>query len=111
MYFNKRYERSGTLFQGRYKAALIDTEPYFLHLSRYIHLNSASLTTNWGDYPYSSYKNYIGERNDEWLDPLPVLSFFKEAKVGNFKNFLSYKDFVEDFLGDSRDELSETAID
>ena len=36
MYFNKRYERSGTLFQGRYKAKAIDSDAYWQHISRYI---------------------------------------------------------------------------
>ena len=44
MYFNDRYNRVGTLFQGPYKAIAIDTEPYLLHLSRYIHLNPIELT-------------------------------------------------------------------
>lgn len=39
MYFNKKYDRVGSLFQGTYKAALIDRDEYLLHLSRYIHLN------------------------------------------------------------------------
>jgi len=38
-YFNEKYERVGSLFQGRFKAVLIDSEPYLLHLTRYIHLN------------------------------------------------------------------------
>lgn len=39
MYFNKKYERVGTLFQGKYKGVLLDNDTYLLHLSRYIHLN------------------------------------------------------------------------
>ncbi len=37
--FNKRYGRAGALFQGRYRAALVDRDEYLVHLSRYIHLN------------------------------------------------------------------------
>lgn len=108
MYFNKKYDRSGTLFQGRYKAVLIESEPFFLHLSRYIHLNPAKLGENWRKYPYSSYQNYLGTREHNWIDPKPVLNFFKSTK-GN-KHF-SYKDFVESFQEDSENELGELALD
>ena len=38
-YFNKRYKRSGSLFESRYKASLISDDAYLEHISRYIHLN------------------------------------------------------------------------
>lgn len=43
MYFNTRCERTGVLFQGVFKAAHVDREEYFAHLTRYIHLNPAEL--------------------------------------------------------------------
>ncbi|OGD87472.1 hypothetical protein A3J17_00065 [Candidatus Curtissbacteria bacterium RIFCSPLOWO2_02_FULL_40_11] len=109
MYFNKRYERSGTLFQGRYKAALVESEPYFLHLSRYIHLNPVGLVSDWQDYRYSSYKNFLGKNVDSWLDSELILNFFKQSKYLNGN--LSYKKFVEDYIGDSRAELEDITID
>ena len=112
MYFNKKYERSGTLFQGRYKAAIVETEPYFLHLSRYIHLNPAELVNNWREYPYSSYKNYIGQKEDNWLTPDPILTLFKKGKGGDsYNRAISYQEFVEGFTGDSKDQLDDLAID
>ncbi len=39
IYFNKKWDRSGHLFQGRYRAIIIDKDSYLLELSRYIHLN------------------------------------------------------------------------
>ncbi|QQS17911.1 transposase [Candidatus Saccharibacteria bacterium] len=39
MYFNERYKRVGPVFQQRYRASLIYSDEYFLHISRYIHLN------------------------------------------------------------------------
>ena len=39
VFFNRRHRRSGHLFQGRYKAILIDVDSYLLELSRYLHLN------------------------------------------------------------------------
>jgi len=69
-YFNKKYERVGSLFQGRFKAVLIKEESHFLHLPYYIHSNPLDL--NYGsstpidwleNYRWSSYLDYIGQKN------------------------------------------------
>jgi hypothetical protein len=59
-YFNRRHRRSGHLFQGRYKAQLIDNEGYYWELSRYIHLNPvrAKLAHHPEDWRWSSYRGY-----------------------------------------------------
>lgn len=113
MYFNKKYERSGTLFQGIYKATIIENEPYFLHLSRYIHLNPISLGKAWKEYPYSSYKIYLGQIKNSWVDPSPVLEFFKTARKENKSpsKYFSYQSFIEDYPSDSKEELGPLAID
>lgn len=61
-YFNRMYHRTGHLFQGRYKAILVEKETYALELSRYIHLNPvrARLVRKPEDYVWSSYRVYIG---------------------------------------------------
>ena len=112
MYFNKRHERSGTLFQGIYKAALVESEPYFLHLTRYIHLNSTEISDDWTNYPYSSYKIYLGEYKCSWLDSSPVLDYFKQEKMHNsaFSNF-SYKSFVENYHENPKEVLQDLAVD
>ena len=60
-YFNIKREQSGHLFQGRYKAILVDADNYLLELSRYIHLNPvrAGIVGRPEDYPYSSFRVYI----------------------------------------------------
>ncbi len=60
-YFNRRVGRVGHLFQGRFKAHLVDEQGYFQVVSRYIHLNPvrASLVQRPGDYPWSSYAGYV----------------------------------------------------
>lgn len=60
-YFNGKYARKGHLFRERYKAALIEKEPYLLKLSAYIHLNPfrMNLASHPRQYPYSSYASYI----------------------------------------------------
>lgn len=56
-YFNTTYRRTGTLWEGRYKATVIDTERYLLTCYRYIELNPvrANMVAHPGDYPWSSY--------------------------------------------------------
>ena len=71
MYFNKKYERVGSLFQGRFKAAHITEETHLIHLPHYIHTNPLSL--NYGgstsivrflsNYRWSSFPDYIGIQN------------------------------------------------
>lgn len=115
MYFNKRYKRVGYLFQGRYKAALIENDSYLLHLSRYIHLNPTELTgTHLVNYPYSSYAFYLGKKKADWIKPEFILSFFKTAKglpfLKNLHNH-NYEDFVETYLVDSRTVLGNLLIE
>ena len=65
-YFNRKYDRSGTLWQGRYKAAVIDAERYFLVCSRYIELNPvrAGIVGTAAEYPWSSYRHHVGATRD-----------------------------------------------
>lgn len=62
-YFNQTYNRTGTLWEGRFKSSLVDSENYFFIVSRYIELNPvrAGMVDNPADYPWSSYqKNALG---------------------------------------------------
>ena len=61
-YFNRMNGRSGHLFQGRYKAIVVDVDNYLLELSRYLHLNPvrAGMVKRPEEYPYSSYTSFIG---------------------------------------------------
>ncbi len=110
MYFNKKYNRVGSLFQGKYKAVLIDNESYLLHLSRYIHLNPSEIT---GDIisAYSSYGDYLGLRRTKWLKPDVVIKQF-DSKVGlEFKKINNYKYFVEKYKQEDALILGNLAID
>lgn len=57
-YINLTYRRTGTLWEGRFKASLVDSSRYFLMVSRYIELNPlrAGMVTHPGEYPWSSYR-------------------------------------------------------
>lgn len=73
-YFNYTCKRSGTLWEGRYRATVVDSERYLLTLMRYIELNPvrAGMVAMPQDYPWSSYRrNALGEGgpNADWLTP------------------------------------------
>ena len=74
LYFNKRHGRSGTLWEGRYRSALIQTERYFLACMAYIDLNPvrAGMVAQAADYLWSSHGPYIGRQNEAWLTPHPL---------------------------------------
>ena len=59
---NRQQQRQGPLFQGRFRAILIDREGYFAHLARYIHANPvlAGLAETPQAWPYSNYQDIIG---------------------------------------------------
>ena len=76
-YFNEKYGRTGTLWEGRYKSALIDTEQYLLICHRYIELNPvrASMVDHPARYPWSSYRcNAVGHAN-------PIITFHDQYKA------------------------------
>lgn len=78
-YFNVKYERSGALFQGKYKRVIVKNEAHFIHLPYYIHLNPLDLIApEWRErklnnftkatkflnsYRWSSHLDYVGEKN------------------------------------------------
>ena len=97
-YFNKKYERVGPLFQGRYKAVSVENEAYLLHLSRYIHMNPLEINNDLSQ-AYSSYADYIGLRNTLWLNPRTILSYFNNGWSKDFKKVSTYKNFIEKYKG------------
>ena len=94
-YFNVKRSRSGHLFQGRYKAILVDADEYAKELSRYIHLNPvrAKMAEKLEEYKWSSYLDYIGERKShEWLNRDFILGYFGNkvpAAEREYKKFVS----------------------
>jgi hypothetical protein len=97
-YFNRKYHRVGHLFQGRYKAILVEKDAYALELSRYIHLNPvrAEMVGKPEDYAWSSYHSYVGtEREPSFLKTDTILSYFGK-KRGMAKKM--YQQFTEEGL-------------
>ncbi len=97
-WFNRRHRRAGSLFQGRFKAILVEDESYGWTLSRYIHLNPlrAKVVQHPEDHLWSSYRHYLrsGDAPD-WLDWQSVL-----AEIGKDLRHArgAYRRFVEEGL-------------
>lgn len=97
-YFNVKRKRAGHLFQGRYKAILVETDQYAAELSRYIHLNpvKAGIVDKPEGYVWSSYRNYIGQaKTTAWLEAQYILSSFG-SKITAAET--KYRQFVEEKL-------------
>lgn len=108
MYFNKKHDRSGALFEGKFKAKHVDGDEYLKYLFAYIHLNPVSLIqSDWKDsgihnvdaayehartFPYSSLRSYMhssGNRSD-------ILNLDKFPEY--FANAAEKKDELMDWL-------------
>lgn len=122
MYFNERYERSGTLFQGRTKKVLVEREAHFNYLLHYIHLNPLDYLDGAKDwrvrsksgiknakkalayldgYRWSSYLDYAGTKN---FPSILTTSLFKDA-------FGNYKDALTEYLHDAEADLASSWLE
>ena len=94
-YFNRKRQRRGHLFQGRFKSILVDADAYLEHLSRYIHLNPlrANMVEELVSHPWSSYPAFVGKaKAPDWLERHWLLSLFGKNRKKAFK---AYRSFVE----------------
>jgi REP element-mobilizing transposase RayT len=94
VFVNRNYGRSGHLFQGRYKAFIVDKERYLLALGRYIHLNPvrAGVVRRPEDFGWSSYRDYLSARSDGLVDTDETLGLFSKRR-GLAKR--RYREFVD----------------
>ena len=113
MYFNKRYERTGVLFQGKFKATHVDNDRYLKHVVSYIHLNPIKLIEpEWkekgiknrraaekylNEYRYSSYRDYGSESRPESV----IIS--KKILLDYFELPVSFKESVRWWLDHSHE--------
>lgn len=108
-WFNKRHNRYGHLFQGRYKAILVEADPYAGELSQYIHLNPvrAGIVGLPEQYQWSSYTAYSGKtKPSRWLTTEWVLQYFGQKQVEAKK---AYVYFVNAAVGkEEEDPLKES---
>ncbi len=93
-HFNQRQGRSGTLFEGRFRSALVQTERYLFACMAYIDLNPvrAGMVSEPQDYAWSSHRHYVGVQSDHLVTPHP--HFFS---LGNtpFSRERAYKELVD----------------
>jgi len=100
MYFNERHDRSGALFQGRYKSVHVDNDAQLLYIPHYIHLNPLKLTEGGStsfrkksaefllEYKWSSYPDYVGGRAfPSVTDRTLILDLF--GGMGKYKKDIS----------------------
>jgi len=118
-YFNKKYKRVGSLFQGRFKAVLVEKDTHFIHLPFYIHTNQLDLfhyrsSTSimeemkfLENYRWSSFPDYIGEKNFPSVTSREfLLEFFGGEK--------EYKKATNEWLEEKEEnikEIKEVALD
>ena len=109
MHINMTRQRTGALWEGRYRTALIDTERYFLTCSRYIELNPvrAGLAKTPGAYRWSSYRHNIGERSDSLVS---THSIFKTLGADRAEQCKSYRVLCEEALPESTLERIRASI-
>jgi len=107
-YFNVKHKRAGHLFQGRYKAILVQADTYAAELSRYIHLNPvrAKMVSTPEEYRWSSCSRYLEGTAPSWLSTSLVLGYFGTEDEDRRRN---YRDYLYDAIGkESRDPLSDS---
>ena len=106
-YFNKKYDRVGSLYQDQFKAVLIDSDNQMAALSAYIHQNPkvAGLVLRTEEWTFSSYPEYLGIRKGILVESDPILA--------EFDNREEYRSFVEgQFAGISeRKEIENLIVD
>ncbi len=93
-WFNRRHRRPGHLFQGRYKAFLVQEDPYLLPLVRYIHENpvEAGVVARPGEYRWSSDRYYRRGEGPAWLGLDEILAMFgrrRREAVKGYREFMA----------------------
>jgi len=118
-YFNQKNERSGALFQGKYKIAHVATEAHFIHLPYYIHLNPLDLAApGWREkklrnfkkllgflesYRWSSHLDYAGKKNFPSVTQRESLMEFFGSPIGYKKTIAEWLENLDLGLGEIRE--------
>lgn len=97
-YYNKKYDLTGHVFEGRYVSKLVNNDRYLLEVSRYIHLNpvKAGIVRRPLDYPFSSYKDYVTDEKDPLVTKDMIARMFcVESYISEEELKTDYRKFVE----------------
>ena len=109
VYFNRKYKRSGHLFQNRYKAVMCQEDMYLLELVRYLHLNPLrariiSTAEELNNYSWTGHSAIMGNKKREWQNIDEVLRYFSKTEKEGKKR---YFEFINDGISmGHRDELA-----
>ncbi len=96
-YFNYGYQRTGTLFEGRYKSSVVQEEEYFLNCLRYIELNPvrAGMVNDPGDYKWSSYRAHaFGVKVKMWTPHV----LYSELAVSEIERQSHYRKWMSEAM-------------
>jgi len=117
-YFNLKYSRVGTLFQGRFKAILVDTNDYLLHLSVYVNLNDRAHARGGKlKLSKSSWEEYVGEVREEFCAKSIILDQFKNKKEyrkfaeKTLKHIIDRKISLEELKNGESNDMSKPGFD
>ena len=92
MYFNKKHDHSGVIFQGVFKSVHVDTNEYFLYVSAYVNCNSEIHNIEKADkYKWCSFPDYMGNRSVNLLGK----SLTKDIIFNQFRNVREYCEFAK----------------
>ena len=108
-YVNRLERRSGTLWEGRFKCSIVDSDNYLLACMRYVDLNPvrAGICRHPADYHWSGYTQKVGQSSEVWLDPDPVTDGMGESEAERNR---AYADFVAADVSAVEHELIRTAV-
>jgi putative transposase len=97
-WYRTKYGLIGSIFQGRYKAIIVEKDEYLLVLSTYIHLNpvKAGMVKTPGEYVWSSYRSYSGENK-------PPLFLYMDEISSKFNKKSDYVRYVLSYLKDEKE--------
>jgi putative transposase len=108
-WYNNKYQRSGGLFQGRFRTSLLETQLYFLACSRYVELAPvrAQLVSEPADYPWSSYAHHAGLRPDATVSDHSLY-----WALGNtpFQREAAYTELVQQGMSDQEFRTIDEAV-
>lgn len=102
-YFNKKYERTGTLVQSRFKSKNVENQDYFLRVCRYVHRNPENAKmAKTSEYEWSSYQEYI--KKEKIIDKRILLYYLNN----DINEFIKYTTQIDEY--DNLNELAEFEI-
>jgi putative transposase len=100
-YFNRRHQRTGTLWEGRFRACLVASDQHLLAACRYIDLNPvrAGIVRHPADYAWSSYRTLTGKRHDSLVTPHELLAELRPTAAEGYAswcNQMAYRGEIDD---------------